>query len=194
MPAAPVAPPPQPAAPAPVTITQYYAPDPTEYVFTDPDRTKKLASAFPAIDKLGQEAVTIHSVPGVSIGVVVDGQLVYANGFGVADGQARVPPDQDTQYRLGSLTKSFTALAVLSLRDQGVLSLDDPLARWLPEAAGLVYPTRDAAPITLRQVLTHTSGLPRDGQFRRNREPSEQEIVASLQGLELENPPGAVYV
>ncbi len=190
-------PPQQAAAPARPAITQYFAEDAVDCVFTDPDRARKLASAFPVIDALGEAAVRDHGVPGVSIGVVIDGQLAYANGFGVSDGQTGARPDADTQFRIGSITKSFTALAVLALRDDGLLNLDEPITRLVPEAGGLVYPTRDAAPITLRQLLTHTSGLPRLGNFsytRRDREPSEQEILASLQGFPLENPPGGVHV
>ena len=81
---------------------------------------------------------------------------------------------------------------MLALRDDGVLTLDDPLVRWVPEAAGLVYPTLDARPITLRQLLTHTSGLPRE--YDRTKTATEAEIFAQLQGLVLENPPGQTFV
>ncbi len=127
---------------------------------------------------------------------MIDGELAYAKGFGVTDLESKARPDADTQYRIGSITKSFTALTVLALRDDGALSLDDPLTRLLPEAAGLVYPTRDAAPITLRQVLTHTSGLPRLGHFSYTRaadaEPSEKDVLDSLAGFALEAAPGSV--
>ena len=182
------------AAPSgPVALVQPVAEDSADYVFSDPNRRAKLASAFPAIDALGQDAIQSHGVPGVSIGVVVDGQLAYANGFGFTDDQTMTRPGVDTQYRIASLTKAFTALSVLALRDDGVLSLDEPLARLLPEAAGLVYPT-PCAPITLRQILSHTSGLPRDGSYpHRNNNPSEQEILGSLPGVALESPPGTGY-
>ncbi len=186
-----------PVDPGPAALAQHFADDTADYVFTDPDRRKKLASAFPALDALGEAAVGDHGLPGLSLGVVVDGELVYAKGFGFTDLQSKARPDADTQYRIGSITKSFTALAILALRDDGALALDDPLTRFLPEAAGLVYPTRDAPPITLRQILTHTSGLPRLGNFdytRADAEPSEQDILGSLAAFPLLNTPGTVHV
>ena len=59
------------------------------------------------------------------------------------------------------MTKSFTALAVLKLRDEGRLSLDDPVARWIPEFARMERPTRDTPPLTIRQLLSHSAGLSR---------------------------------
>src|SRR5262249_29871590 len=133
--------------------------------FADPDRRTKLAAAFPELDKALEQERTTHGVPGVSVGIVIDGELAYAKGFGVVDPATKSVPDADTVYRIGSISKSFTGLALLSLRDEGVLDLDDPLAHWVPEAGKLVYPTRDERPITLRQLTQHTSGLPRMGPF-----------------------------
>jgi CubicO group peptidase (beta-lactamase class C family) len=165
------------------------APEPA---FEDPERPRKLAAAFPEIDAMVDAEVRLRSLPGITLGVVVDGQLAHFKAAGLADREAKAPPDVDTVYRIGSITKSFTALAVLALRDGGALALDDPLERFIPEAAGLVYPTRDAAPITLRQMLTHTSGLPRSGAYEIAGvpEPSEGTITRSLAGYELESVPG----
>jgi CubicO group peptidase (beta-lactamase class C family) len=197
-PALPPPPPPRPAASAgPARLAQAFAENEIEYVFTDPDRRRKIESTFPAIDALVEAEVSAQRLPGLVIGVVVDGELAHGRGFGVTDLETQAKPDADTVYRIGSLTKSFTALAVLALRDDGALALDDPLARFLPEAAGLVYPTRDAPPITLRQILTHTSGLPRVGNFdahRPDREGvSEEELARSLSGFALESPPGSAF-
>ena len=85
-------------------------------------------------------------------------------------------------YRIGSISKSFTGLALLALRDDGVLQLDDPLAKWIPEASGLVYPTRDSPRITLRQLAKHTSGLPRMGTFDFEATPTEKIVGESLAG------------
>jgi CubicO group peptidase (beta-lactamase class C family) len=166
-------------------------------VFTDPERRKKLESAFPAIDALVDGEVRDHGLAGLAVGVVIDGELAHARGAGFANVETKAVPDADTVFRIGSITKSFTGLAILALRDDGALALDDPLTRFVPEAAGLVYPTRDAPPITIRQLLTHTSGLPRLGKFdytRADREPSEDEIVRSLADFKLENAPGTAHV
>jgi CubicO group peptidase (beta-lactamase class C family) len=168
------------------------APDGTTWVFTDPDRRLKLAKAFPEIDALGAKTIAKHGIPGMAIGVVIDGELAYERGFGFADLERRVPVTADTVFRIGSMTKTFTALAILALRDDGVLRLDDPLVLHLPEAAGLVYPTRDAGPVTLRQMLTHTSGLPRDVVDTTTPAvpATEQAMVAALAGLPLDDAPG----
>jgi CubicO group peptidase (beta-lactamase class C family) len=94
-------------------------------------------------------------------------------------------------YRIGSISKSFTALSLLALRDEGKLELDDPLAKWIPEAAQLVYPTRDARPLTLRQIASHTSGLSRMGAgFDFEAAPTEEAVVRTLPKMALESTPG----
>jgi CubicO group peptidase (beta-lactamase class C family) len=201
-----VAPPAQPPAPQPATeapapkdppaAAQIFAEADPGLSFRDPDRRRKLASAFAKIDAVGEDELKKQGLPSVAIGVVVDGELAYAKGFGAPGGDGKGKPDADTVYRIGSITKSFTAAALISLRDEGALALDDPLAKWIPEAAGLVYPTRDTPPITLRQMLTHTSGLPRVGPLpgaRTDRGPTEEELLQSLHGLPLESPPGTKH-
>lgn len=105
-----------------------------------------------------------RELPGVSIGIVHDQVLVWSGGFGWADVERREPATADTLYRIGSITKLFTATALLILRDAGKLALDDPLAAHLPwfqmKAAAV-----EAGTITIRHLLTHTSGLPREGAF-----------------------------
>ncbi|MDI1450540.1 serine hydrolase domain-containing protein [Polyangium sp. 6x1] len=134
-------------------------------VFLDPQRKEKLAGAFPAIERYIADVVARRGFPGVAFGIVIDGELVYAKGFGVADVASKAPVDKDTVFRIASLTKSFTAMSVLELRDEGKLSLDDPAVKYVPELAGLRYPTRDAAPITLRHLLGHGAGFPEDNPW-----------------------------
>jgi D-alanyl-D-alanine carboxypeptidase len=104
------------------------------------------------------------SLPGVSIGIVHDQTLVWAQGFGWADLERRVPATADTLYRIASITKTVTATAILQLRDAGRLQLDDPLTRHLPWFA-IASRHAEAPPITIRHLLTHTSGLPREAAF-----------------------------
>lgn len=188
---------PAPAAPAaviavPTATPQRFADADPGFAFSDPDRRTKLATAFPAVDAAVTDELTRQSLPGVAVGIVIDGELAYAKGYGVVDPATKAAPDADTVYRIGSISKSFTALAILSLRDDGALDLDDPLTRWIPEARGLVYPTRDSRPITLRQLLTHTSGLPRDlaSTAEAAGAPSEDAFVKRLDGVRIESAPG----
>ncbi len=184
------APPPPPPVPAASGAEQVFAAATPPPAFTDPDRRTKLAAAFPAIDKALEQERATQGLPGVSVGIVIDGELAYAKGFGVVDPATKAAPDADTVYRIGSISKSFTGLALLSLRDQGVLDLDEPLARWIPEASKLVYPTRDERPITLRELAQHTSGLPRMGPFDSDAAPDETTVVGSLAKIVLERAPG----
>jgi D-alanyl-D-alanine carboxypeptidase len=89
------------------------------------------------------------SLPGVSIGIVHDQTLVWAQGFGWADLERRVPATADTLYRIASITKTFTATAIVQLRDAGRLQLDDPLTRHLPWFA-IASRHAEAPPITIR--------------------------------------------
>ena len=94
-------------------------------------------------------------VPGLLAGIVRDGQLAWVHGVGAADlDRPQAPPDADTQYRIGSITKTFTAVLVMALRDEGKLSLDDPLSSVIPE-------TRHGA-LSIRAMLAHASGLQRE--------------------------------
>jgi CubicO group peptidase (beta-lactamase class C family) len=93
------------------------------------------------------------TAPGASVLVLKDGRPVYHKSYGFADLEAKVPATPATNYRLASMTKQFTAAAILLLAEDGKLSLDDPLRKWLPTLPAA------ADGMTLRHLLTHTSGL-----------------------------------
>jgi len=164
--------------------------------FGDPARVAKLAAAFPELDRLLDAQRAAQQIPGFAFGLVVDGALVYQHSTGVLDLETKVPVDADTVFRIGSITKTFTSLAILQLRDGGVLGLDDSLARWLPELAAIKYPTRDSTPFTIRQALMHTTGLPPVGNYsttRSDRGPTEADMLSGLGSIVLATPPGARY-
>ncbi|MGH3248048.1 MAG: serine hydrolase domain-containing protein, partial [Trebonia sp.] len=104
--------------------------------------------------------------PAISYGIVREGGLVHAAGFGHRSlgGPAsdKLVPDERTVFRIASMSKSFTASAILLLRDAGALSLDDPAAKYVPELAGWVNGAADAGPLTIRHLLTMTAGFPTD--------------------------------
>jgi D-alanyl-D-alanine carboxypeptidase len=127
-----------------------------------------------------------RELPGLSIGIVHDQSLLWTRGFGWADVERRSPATADTLYRIGSITKLFTATAILILRDAAKLRLDDPLHAHLPWFE-MNSASSDAAPITIRHLLTHTSGLPREAAFpyfTDERFPSIDEIRARLPSQE----------
>ncbi|NUR82379.1 MAG: beta-lactamase family protein [Dermatophilaceae bacterium] len=118
--------------------------------------TERLSSGLER-ELLGRVVAAQRSwrAPGVSVGVVRDGALVWSTHVGSARlGTEPTPADDDTQFMIGSVTKTFTALAVMSLRDEGRLSLDDTLDAYVPGSRH--------ARVPLRQMLAHASGLQRE--------------------------------
>ncbi len=99
--------------------------------------------------------------PGLAFGLVRDGELIHSGGFGERF-IGGPPPDADTVFRISSMTKSFTAAAVVLLRDEGLLSLDDPVREYVPEMRGWPQVTADSAQMTVRHLLTMTAGFPAD--------------------------------
>ena len=105
------------------------------------------------IDKIVQETMEREQVVGVSIGVVIGAEIIVAKGYGYADLENEVKASEHTVYRIGSITKQFTAVAIMQLVEQGKLKLDDDLTKFLPE-----YPTKGHK-ITIERLLNHTSGI-----------------------------------
>ena len=79
--------------------------------------------------------------------------------------KSRIPVNADTVFRIASMTKSFTAMAILKLRDEGKLSLDDPVSKYVPSLIDLPYPTKDSPALTIRHLLTHSEGFPEDNPW-----------------------------
>ena len=131
--------------------------------FKDPERKQKLAAAFPEIEKLFKASA--ERMPGAVMGVVIDGELAWVKAAGVRETDNKSPVTPETVFRIASMTKSFTAMAILKLRDEGKLSLDDAAARYVPALADLPYPTSDSPAITIRHLLTHSEGFPEDNPW-----------------------------
>ena len=133
-------------------------------------------------------------VPGLSIALVDDQRVVWSQGFGYADAERRIPATEQTIYGIGSVTKLFTATAVMQLAEQGRIDLDVPLARYVPEFS-MRARFADAAPITPRNLLTHHSGLPGDylkGMWTLHPAPFEQ-VIPQLKQDYASYPPNLVY-
>lgn len=131
----------------------------------DPTRKAALIALAPRLDAFFQRKLETTGMSGLAAGIVVDGELVYARGFGVRDRESQAPVDLDSVFRIGSLTKSFTALAVMQLRDEGKLALDEPMSSYLPELREAPRATLDSPPLTPRMLLTHAGGLAWDDQW-----------------------------
>lgn len=131
--------------------------------------------------------VAFRSIPGLSIGIVYDQELVYARGFGYSNLEDSILTSTQTIYRIASLTKIFTATAIMQLRDQEKLRLDDPVEQYLPWFR-IKSRFPDQPKVTIRQLLTHTSGLPREAAFpywTDNKFPSRTEMIKGLERQEM---------
>ncbi len=125
------------------------------------------------------------ALPALSIALVDDQQIVWSKGFGFANPQDKTPVTDETIYRVGSVSKLFTDIAIMQLVEQGKLDLDAPVARYLPE----FHPRNPfGKAITLRQLMSHRSGLVREppvGNYFDPTEPSLARTIASLNETEL---------
>jgi CubicO group peptidase (beta-lactamase class C family) len=163
--------------------------------FADPGRRTKLAAAYREIDVLFRDFATRSHVPGAVWGVIVDGELAHTGSIGMLNVETKAIPDADSVFRIASMTKSFTAMAILGLRDEGKLSLDDPAERYVPELKSLLYPTSDSPRITIRHLLTHSEGFPEDNPW------GDQQLKVSdaqmakmiLAGIPFSNAPGVAF-
>jgi len=105
-----------------------------------------------------------RNIPGISIGLVYDQELIYSKSFGYADLEKKIRLTDQDPFRMASITKTFTATALMQLRDAGKLCLDDPVKMYLPWFdISQRFPGEPQ--ITIRHLLTHTSGLPREADF-----------------------------
>ncbi len=181
--------------------------------FDDPTRVSRIAGAARALEPQLVKALEKTRAPGAAIGLVVNGQLIYFKGVGVREvreaggsgpsGQAgqSAPADlglfvdEDTVFRIASMTKAFVSAAALRLRDEGLLSLDDPAEKYLPELRGLRYPTSDSPRITVRHLLSHSSGLPEDNASADLRMPMSEAAFDELlsHGLTFSTAPGTQF-
>lgn len=117
---------------------------------------------FAAVDRTFADYALDAHIPGLVYGIVVDGRLVHVRGLGVQDLESRRPVTAETLFRIASMTKAFTALTVLKLRDDGKLRLDALAETYIPELRGWTYPTQDSPRIRVRDLLNHTAGFVTD--------------------------------
>lgn len=123
---------------------------------------KTLDQITPEIDALFAKYQADAHIPGMVYGVVKDGKLAYVKGVGVQNITDKRAVTADSRFRIASMTKAFTALAILKLRDDGKLRLDDLAEAYVPEMKGWTYPTKDSPRIRIRDLLHHVGGLVTD--------------------------------
>jgi len=133
----------------------------------EPPAPETIADLAPQIEQIFAQAKDEAHIPCLAYGIVKDGKLVLFNALGDRDvGTPQVDPiTADTRFRIASMSKAFTAAAILKLRDEGRLSLDAPAATYVPELSHWRNPTADAPPITVGDLLRHSGGLVEDNPW-----------------------------
>lgn len=167
----------------------------TPPAFTDPARRQRVEAVLPELDALYADLLTSKHLPGVVYGVVLDGELIHLRALGLANLEQKTAATPATRYRIASMTKGFVALAMLKLRDEGKLRLDDPVTDYLPEFKAVRALATDSPAITIRNLMTMTSGLPEDNPWAdREIEVSNAQLADLVgRGLAMSNPPNQAY-
>jgi CubicO group peptidase (beta-lactamase class C family) len=130
----------------------------------EPAEHPRVAQALRLIEVWLAAQRDYQQIPGISAGIVHDQALLWSTGIGLADRATGRPARPDTIYSICSISKLFTSIGILQLRDAGKIGLDDPIERHLPWFS-LRKVHAGSPPITIRGMLTHASGLPRDAAF-----------------------------
>jgi CubicO group peptidase (beta-lactamase class C family) len=163
--------------------------------FADAGRVSKVMATKSVIEKLYVDYAATNHLPGFVFGVMVDGKLVYTGNTGFTDLPKKSPATTKSAFRIASMSKSFTAMAILRLRDEGRLRLDDPASNYIPEMKKLHYLSSDAAPITIRNLMTHSAGFPEDNPWGdRQLADTDRELLQLVdKGLSFSSVPGVQY-
>lgn len=171
--------------------------------FTGSEPARSIDAAWAEIDEIFASFAKKQHIPGLVVGLVRNGKLERFSAFGVQDLDSGTPVNQDTVFRIASLTKSFTALALLNLRDSGTLGLHDAATQWVPELNFMPQTRTEAgaeagsevAAVRLRELLTHSAGLVTDDPWGdRQLDMSETEFSTFLSaGIPLARPSGEAF-
>ncbi len=161
----------------------------------DAERLQKIKKALPLIDQMCKEYAEKNHFPGFVYGLVVDGQLIHTGNIGYSNLEQKIQATSRSDFRIASMSKSFTSMAILKLRDEGKLQLDDPVWKYIPAMKNQKYLTKDAPTITIRNLLTHSAGFPEDNPWGdRQLAVSDQALLTLIEkGISFSNNPSTQY-
>lgn len=162
---------------------------------TNIERLTNISAAIPAIDKLFEYYAEQHHFPGLVYGLVVDGKLIHTGNLGYSNIAEKNLADGKSAFRIASMTKSFTAMAILKLRDEGRLKLDDAVSLYIPEMKDQKHLTTDVPAITIRHLLMHAAGFPEDNPWGdRQLAISDEAFIQMIKsGITFSNGPGLTF-
>ena len=149
-------------------------------IFTNDDRIQKIQNAAVEFEKIFTDNATNRKIPGIAYGVVVGDSLVVAGASGLLELESKRPSSTTSAFRIASMTKSFTAMAIIKLRDEGKLSLEDPVSKYIPEVGQMGKLTEDAPTIDIENLLTMTAGFPEDNPWGDRQLEEKDEMLIGL--------------
>lgn len=154
----------------------------------------KIKSILPELDAKFETFRIQNHLSSVSYAVLVDGKIVHQSNKGIVNYKTNKIADNQSVYRIASMSKSFASVAILQLRDAGKLKLDDPVWKYIPELKGQKY-SADSPEITVRHLLTHAAGFPEDNPWGdRQLGISEAEMLKMFKkGISFSNEAGITY-
>ncbi|MFN8341901.1 MAG: serine hydrolase domain-containing protein [Cyclobacteriaceae bacterium] len=156
---------------------------------------EQMAPYFPLVDELFRKYAQENHFPSVAYAIVRGNEVVYAGSTGQSNLENKTPTSTKALYRIASMSKSFTAMSILKLRDEGKLQLTDPVAKYIPEMTEAGLPTKDSAPITIQNLLTMSAGFPEDNPWGdRQLADTDEELLKLLKGkISFSNVPGVQF-
>lgn len=163
--------------------------------FQDSSSFSKLQSLSPVVDKIFRDYAEENHFPALSYGVIAGGKLIYSNNVGIVNLENKTPASSKSLFRIASMSKSFTAMAILKLRDEGKLSLTDPVSKYIPEINKGGALTKDAPPINIQNLLTMSAGFPEDNPWGdRQLDARDDELLKQIsEGISFSNVPGVTF-
>jgi CubicO group peptidase (beta-lactamase class C family) len=163
--------------------------------FEDSLRADKILKYKSVVDSIFFKSARVNHNPAIAYGIVVDNKLIYSNSVGFANLEKKIPADNKSRFRIASMTKSFTAMAILRLRDEGKLQLSDPAAKYIHELRLLKYPSTDSSPITIFNLLTMSAGFPEDNPWGdRQLSDTDKDLIDLVKsGISFSTNPSSAY-
>ncbi|HMJ67872.1 MAG TPA: serine hydrolase domain-containing protein [Cyclobacteriaceae bacterium] len=163
--------------------------------FADSAAFDRMKQFFPVVDKLYKDYAEKNHFPSIAYGVVVGDQLVYSGATGIGNVKDNRAASTKMLYRIASMSKSFTGMAIMKLRDDGKLSLGEPVSKYIPEFSGGGALTADAPPITILNLLTMSAGFPEDNPWGdRQLDDTDKELLDQVNdGISFSNVPGVTF-
>lgn len=175
----------------PISFSQdYKAPG-----FENDQRAERIKTILPELEQMMEQYAKEKNIPGIAYGIVVDNELIIASATGVLDIKTNLSATPQSAFRIASMTKSFTAMAIMKLRDDGKLLLSDPASKYIPEMSKLEYLTEDSPTINIENLLTMTAGFPEDNPWGdRQLDESDQMLLDLISGgISFSNSPSFGY-